>query len=623
MKRSRASEGQEAVVREPAEGGSRRWARWLAGVMLCAIAPYILSLRGGFVLDDWGLIVDDPLAHSLSYIPQTFLTDFLRGILGPNIDYYRPLVTVSYQANYSLSGADPVAFRITNLLMNAAVAALVFVLARRLTRSTAAAGIAGMIFAVIPSHAEPVAWISGRTDVLATLFVVGGLITFARSCRDDARFNWRMGAATALLFLCALFSKENALVFPILAAVYAWVFIGRLPREHVLKWIAVLTPPLVVYMVLRHSAVGPTLDDRFLLMLKERMMGVGIAYAAYLRMMFLPQAVRVSYDVFPIGARYPAIALASWLAPVGLVWLSVWSRKRLPVVSFGAMWMFVTLLPVANILPTSGPLPAERFSYMPSVGSSVILGWLAWKAYLYRPRRVMVWPVAVATLIGWFVLYSAVLSMVGAQVYQSDLSWARAVSATNGRFFRGWAGLILAREGYPEEAVKEYEAAIRHDPNDLSNHVELAGVKRALGKPDDALEVLLAAGERFGESASIDYNLGIAFAELGEMEQAAQAFARATQIKPDFSLAWRKLGRANLRLGRFEEAVSAYKQAFSLAKPALRDHLEIGQAYKGAGMLDKAVREFGYVASRDPEGEMGKQAEAELREMGRQRLAPD
>jgi NO-binding membrane sensor protein with MHYT domain len=52
-------------------------------------------------------------------------------------------------------------------------------------------------------------------------------------------------------------------------------------------------------MMFRRRAVHVTLVNYPTLALGKRLLGVGIAYAAYMRMMFLPQVGRVVYDVFP------------------------------------------------------------------------------------------------------------------------------------------------------------------------------------------------------------------------------------------------------------------------------------------------------------------------------------
>lgn len=585
---------------------------WLIAIIVAQIVPYIPSLRGDFALDDWGIIVRDPLAHSLSNAPRAFLTDFLHGFFGPDVFYYRPLVTITFQANWAMAGQNPFVFRLTNLLMAIATCILVYVFARRVTRSAFAAGVAGMAFAVLPSHSEAVAWVSGRTDVMSCLFTVAGLLAFTAAWERSSRFTVASAIATGLLFICALFSKENALTLPLLAAGYVWVSGERINRKDALKWALAFIIPFAIYFIIRRYAVHVTVVKHMSFLLGKRMLGVGIAYATYLRMLFVPLGSCVAYDVFPIGMKYPVLAIAGWGVPVGLGVLAVWARRRLPVIAFGAFWILITLLPVSNILPTSGPLPTDRFVFLASVGSSIILGWLAWRMHQLRPKSVRVWPLVSGALIIWFVVYCGALTVVSTRTYMSNIAWARAIAEQNGRFFRACSGYYFWTSGMLKEAIPEYEAAIRCEPRLAASYYELSAVWRALRQPEKALHTMLLAKERLGPRGRVEYNLGLAYAELGRMREAADAFQRAVELQPRYWRAWRNLGKARLRLNEFQGAARAYEIAFSINKLDAQAHVDLGRAYKGAGELAKAKREFESAVSADPNGEAGRSARSEL-----------
>lgn len=542
------------TVSEPAPQTDRHACWWLVGVIVAAVAPYITALWGQFTLDDWDLIVRNPIIHSLGNIPAAFAHGFLPETMGKDLAYYRPLVTVSYQLNYALSGLNPFAFRLTNVLLNAIVAALVFFIARRLTRNSLIAGIAGIGFAVLPSHSEAVAWISGRTDIMSALFVLAGFLVFIKSCEDECRFSWSRGLLCSALFLCGLLSKENALSLLLLMAAYVLIFTKRINKLEMMKWVGALIVPIVICMLLRKHALGVSVVDHFTFMLKQRLMGVGIAYASYLRMMFLPQGLRLVYDVFPIGMQYPIIAYSAWLIPIGLLLAPVWLRKKAPVISLASFWMFICLLPVSNILPTSGPLPAERFCYLASVGSSFILGCVVWRLYQFKPKSVQVWPLALTILVAGSALRCLALSVDSNNYYTSNYNWARGVAETNTRIamFRAFAGGYLEEAGEMKGAAKEYEAALK------LQHGEL---------PADYL-------------ANVSYRLGLVYVELGQIDQAANAFQRAVVSLPTFGRAWRNLGRANLQLGKYRGAVQAYQKAFKLITPRPEDRKALDQAYR-------------------------------------------
>lgn len=477
----------------------RALSAWVVGVVVAAVAPYLPSLRGEFVLDDWALIVRDPLVHKITNLPYVFFTDFLRGSLGPEVPYYRPLVTASFQLNYWLAGPNPLAFRLTNVALHVLASLLVFALGLRLTKNTLAAGLAGAAFALLPAHAEPVAWISGRTDIMSCVFVVSAFLVLTRGGGSGEVMPWPRAALGGVLFLCGLFSKENAMVLPGLVLAYLLIFDRSRIRREGLVWIAVFLVPLILYALLRREAMDVSLFGHFTVKLKERLAGVGIAYASYLRMLFVPRAVKVIYDVFPIGIRQPWIAAAAWMIPIGLALAGLKLRGRAPVVSLGAWWILLALLPVSNIILTLGPLPAERFSYLASVGSALMIGWVLSRVWEWGPRGVRLWKPLVSVMIGWYLLYCAALTIEGSYSYITNTAWAKAIAASNGRFLRGAAGEYLAEAGYLEEAQRELEAALRYEPDRKSNYIALTQVYEALGKREEAFELRKTAEARFGE----------------------------------------------------------------------------------------------------------------------------
>lgn len=100
--------------------------------------------------------------------------------------YYRPLVTVSLLADAAIWGSRPFGYHLTVLALHALSCGLVFLLANLLYGEGAGGSgrrpvmigtlAATLVFVLHPVHAEAVAWISGRADILASLFTVLALV---------------------------------------------------------------------------------------------------------------------------------------------------------------------------------------------------------------------------------------------------------------------------------------------------------------------------------------------------------------------------------------------------------------------------------------------------------------
>ncbi|HEV2764267.1 MAG TPA: hypothetical protein VGV38_14895, partial [Pyrinomonadaceae bacterium] len=170
--------------------------------------------------------------------------------------FFRPLFILSYALDAALWGRRPSGYHLTNVLLHSLNAFLVFLLAERIGRRTGRtdsdpprrgdalesdptrqseafmfepagrrwlAYASALVFLLHPSHTEAVSWISGRADLLSTLFCLLALLAFL----SHARTRRRASLVFALVaFALALLSKEAALCFPLLAAL-AGIYFGR------------------------------------------------------------------------------------------------------------------------------------------------------------------------------------------------------------------------------------------------------------------------------------------------------------------------------------------------------------------------------------------------------------
>src|SRR2546425_8194741 len=119
---------------------------------LLALALYAVTLRGTYVYDDRYILLTDPRVGDVAQWGQYWTKDYFNG--GAD-NLYRPLVSMTYAVQAKLHGNGERAawaFHLVNWLLHAGVCAAVAELARRITRSSIAALIAGLLFAVHPIH---------------------------------------------------------------------------------------------------------------------------------------------------------------------------------------------------------------------------------------------------------------------------------------------------------------------------------------------------------------------------------------------------------------------------------------------------------------------------------------
>lgn len=77
------------------------------------------------------------------------------------------------------------------------------------------------------------------------------------------------------------------------------------------------------------------------------------------------------------------------------------------------------------------------------------------------------------------------------------------------------------------------------------------------------LEKLLAAGQ---DSALLRFGLGQAYLNTGDAERAGRHLRRAVEHDPQYSAAWKLLGKALAESGQIEEAMGSYRRGIEVAE---------------------------------------------------------
>jgi hypothetical protein len=193
----------------------------LAPFAACALV-YWPTLSGALLSDDYAVLAAVSDWSREGHLLRALLSKFHSGLDSPSF-YYRPLSMASFGVNFALSGAYPLGWRLTNLVLHLLSGALVFAIARRLSvedgsePSNIGPAIAAAVFLLFPTSPEAVAWVSGRYDLLALLFMLATLAFFQRA----ARWYDRWGIAALVTAACALASKESAALLPALVLAVA------------------------------------------------------------------------------------------------------------------------------------------------------------------------------------------------------------------------------------------------------------------------------------------------------------------------------------------------------------------------------------------------------------------
>jgi len=419
---------------------------------LYAIVSFLLfgqTLRYGFVYDDHMRVERNPAIQSLSRLDR-FFWDRSTQSETPALqrDNYRPLVTLNFALDYKLWNPQPGFYRLENLLLHAANAALVCGLAEAfLGLSAGAAFFSGLLFLVHPAQTESVIWISDRSNLLATFFLLLGMISWRRFQNGGQRRWWSASSAS---FVLGLLSRETAVCFPLIVILMDWsqpkIFKKKESRPK-FRWgtYAVWGGTSLSYIAVRRLVLGQT--EQAALWggtLWSNLANVFQCWPIYLRTLAWPLNLRATYSDLPIAASLfePGPLLGLFIFS-SLLALSIYFHRRLPRLSFCGIVFFILWLPGSNLIPLR-TLFAERLLYpllIPvALGFGLLLNGLKLKWPSLMDSRSLPLPIFLA---GFFLILSA-LSDAQASVWETDYTlWLHATQAAPESWF-GWYSRGLA-----------------------------------------------------------------------------------------------------------------------------------------------------------------------------------
>ncbi|MGH7403351.1 MAG: tetratricopeptide repeat protein, partial [Candidatus Rokuibacteriota bacterium] len=509
-------------------------------VVLVAAAAYAATLGYDLVWDDTLLIQQSWRLHHWRELPS-LLTSHFWSEVGEASHYYRPLVTLTFFLDMQVWGLRPFGFHLTNVLAHAAVTLAVLAVARRATGGELAAAICALVFALHPLHTESVSFVSGRTDVIATLFFLLALLAYDRG-RDRDRRSWAAWSLGA--YLLALLAKEVAITLPIVLVLWDRLVRGDLQNRRALWRAAARYAPYGavtgLYLGLRVFALGGFVDSSAGAWgpLLARALTTLKIVAAYVWITIVPYPTSTYHAIVP--ETVPP-GLTWWLAAAGLVGAfaaTAWAVRRAPAAGFGALWFWITLAPsvAVNLLPLPSPLMAERFLYLPTVGFCLVLGWTA--SRLLGPvtwgRSARVRPAPSLALAGVLLAY-AVLTLWRNDDWRDEYRlYSRMVETSPGAAIPhinlAFSQLPRGEVGPANQHLRE---AVRLAPGNPKAHAGLGLTETILGNREAGLRHGQQARALAPGNADVLASLGALYLHRGEPARALPELTESLRIKPN------------------------------------------------------------------------------------------
>ncbi|MEN6521495.1 MAG: tetratricopeptide repeat protein [Armatimonadota bacterium] len=572
-------------------------------VTVVPVLVYLNALKCGFVSDDKVLIQNNPYLLGKLVLRYWFTRPYMSTDTQATTNYFRPLPGLSFSLDGWLWKMAPAGFHLTNVIIFAATALLLYLLVRKLFANKPIAMITALLFAVHPVHTEAVVWVSGRPDLLCGFFALLAMLLFAK-WKETAKTGYKLGSAAA--FAGALLSKEvSILVIPFLFVI-TYLDEPAAKRKRIVARIMAIVPHLAVLAVYLGARQAMLIASSDLYVsatytpapLMHRLLGVPVNLLRYLDMLFVPRSSELYYSATIISSviNPKFIVCASFLFV--LIVLVVWKRSN-TIVFWPVVWFFATLIPATNIVQLPGQTMGERYVYIPSMGICIVVAaGLVWLWSVMKRKSGQIATIVGVCLIVLLTGFLARTTWAGNSRWLDDFTiWQYVVSrhpdvpyAHCGLGVEYLAkgldqeaieefhialklrpdyaaahlnlGNALADQGEYKEARKQFLASIEDDPKVTQAYIQLAQLYKTIDPPktDDAITILERGLTAVPGNSLIAYNLADLCVESDRnLPRAAGLLEKIIKDTPDTDLPRMSLGKAYVLMGKKTEAKKQFR----------------------------------------------------------------
>jgi Flp pilus assembly protein TadD len=515
---------------------------------------------------------------------------------------WHPLTWLSHLLDIQLYEMNPGGHHFTNVLFHIANTLLLFLVFRRMTGNLWRSGFVAAMFALHPLHVESVAWVAERKDVLSAFFWMLTMWSYVRYVEHTGCIRYLL---ILLFFVLGLMAKPMLVTLPfVLLLLDYWPlyrfqfgqsgdggskqqkFLAlRLVWEKIPLFALAIVSGIVTFLV---QQSGGALGSFTAYTLNVRVANALVSYVNYIVKTIWPSQLAVLYPHPPVVSRL-MVAGACFLL-ISIFLLAIRVLKRHPWFTVGWLWYVGTLVPVIGLVQIGSQAMADRYTYVPLIGISIIIAWGVPELMArWRYRKT-----ALATITA--ISLSVIMTTTWLQVRY----WRNSITlfehtldvTVNNYVAHSNLGIALFFQGKLDRSIEHFHKALRINPGFVDARINLGIALANQGRMDDAISHFLEASRINPDSYETHNSLGVALERQGNTAKAVSHYYEALRIKPDFDEAHNNLGVALASQGKLDEAIEHYSEALRVNPRFAKVHNNLGIAMIHKGKLEEAISHF-------------------------------
>jgi tetratricopeptide (TPR) repeat protein len=539
-------------------------------VALVTFAAFSPALRGDFVnWDDDLNFLNNPQYRGLGIEQLRWMwTSSFSG-------HYHPLTWMTLGLDYALWRMNPFGYHLTNLLLHAANAVLLYFILQAFLRLAgrpearwpAAAG--ALLYAVHPLRVESVAWVTERRDVLCGFFGLISVLAYLKHAEAERQgaAAWRWLLLSIVAFAASLLSKALSITLPALLLILDVYPLGRF-RPGTRRRVLLEKLPYILLscldagaMLLAMRAISAVHSvAHYDVFSRAAQAGYGLCF--YLLKTLWPAKLAPLYKIDADFRPWDAHYLASMAAALAVTGLLVLRRRRWPGALAAWAAYVVLVFPVLGVAVTGMQIAADRYTYLALMPASVLAAFAMDRAMRSEAAAGSRVPILASLVVGFL----CVLTFRQAGIWKDSITlWTREIELDPACAI-GWQnrGYARSERGDREGAIADYSASIALDPTCL-RPLQNRGVLLALrGDHDAAIADFSEVIRRDPTYLDAFYNRAVARTTRGDLKGAIADYTRILELDPSSADIYRWRAKMHFNAGEFQAAIADCTEALRL-----------------------------------------------------------
>lgn len=540
-------------------------------IVIVSISLYANTLKNGFVYDDEYTVVNNELIKDTNNLPLLFRNYYFAF---SEEESFRPLVTLTYFIDYALFGLKSWGYHLTNILLHATNGVLFYIFLTLIIRSSAddkqrfpffinAPLLISLLFVSHPVLTEAVNAISFREDLLVFFFNMATLnLYIILNAIPRHSLRLLLYSISCLLYIFSLLSKEMAASLPLIIYCYEWTRPDR-EKQHVSS--ILFNPYNIGYVAITLTYIYLRFhyfENHIYALISPKITLCTLAERFATLPWLLLNYMKLSVFPISLSAEYVMEPVRSFLFIGPFFILTIFSVIAYFMGTKDKLIAFGILFFFLSLMPVYNIFPLRN----PIA-----------ERYLYLPTAGFMLFVALSFHLTYSKGNAKIKNAYAVMVFSILCIYSVNVLKRN----------MLWRDNYTL-----WSDTVRKMPDSSRAHDNLGLIFANRGQLDEAIRHYQAAIKLKPESSKAHNNLGIAYAGEKQFADAIKEFEAALKTEPNNPNFHFNLGIAYEKIGRLEEALAAYKAALRLNPVNPEFFFNIGRVSVELGRYDVGIREY-------------------------------